>query len=257
MKVNFITSINSYLFAVLICMIKLLQQIPNGITLGNLLCGCLAIMLTLKGNVTDAVLLMGLAALLDFFDGFFARLLGVSGEMGKQLDSLADVVSFGVLPGFLFLYIGKQFLGDESLVPYLSLLIVAFSAYRLGKFNIDTRQTDHFIGVPTPANAMFIGSLILVLQNDDYGLGTIIREPAFLFTFPLLSAYLLVAEFPLIALKFKHFGFKGNEHRFILLLVSVLSVVIFKFAGVTFAIILYVIISYLYYITTKNKTHEV
>lgn len=236
---------------------KLLKHIPNIITLGNLLCGSLAVMFTFDGNPLGAVFLMGLAAVLDFFDGFAARLFKVSGELGKQLDSLADMVSFGVLPGFLFLHISQQVLGKESLWPYLSLLIIVFSALRLGKFNIDTRQTDYFIGVPTPANAMFIGSLVLVLHNDYYGLVDIINNPYFLKLFPLLSSYLLVANFPLIALKFKHFAFKGNEQRFILLGTSVLSVVVFKFAGVTFAIVFYILLSYLYHIITKFKTHEV
>lgn len=238
-------------------MIKFLKQIPNAITLSNLLCGCFAIIFALQGNIANAALLMGAAAILDFFDGFAARLFKVSGELGKQLDSLADMVSFGVVPGFIFLHISRSHFGMESYWPYLSFLIIVFSAVRLAKFNIDTRQTDHFIGVPTPANAMFIGSLGLVLQQDTYGLTEVIQQPVFLVVFPVLSAYLLVANFPLIALKFKHFSFKGNEHRFILLGTSLFSVIIFKFAGVTFAIILYIIISYIYHIITKKQTHEI
>lgn len=257
MKVNFITSINSYLFAGVIDNMNLLKHIPNAITLGNLLCGCFAIIFALNGDIVNAALLMGAAAILDFFDGFAARLLKVSGELGKQLDSLADMVSFGVVPGFIFFYISRSSFGEESLWPYLSFFIIIFSAVRLAKFNIDTRQTDQFIGVPTPANAMFIGSLALVLQHDTYGLTEIIQHHTFLIVFPILSAYLLVANFPLIALKFKHFSFKGNEQRFILIGTSLFSIIVFKFAGVTFAIILYIIISYIYHIITKKTTHEI
>jgi CDP-diacylglycerol---serine O-phosphatidyltransferase len=235
----------------------LIKHLPNTITIGNLLCGCLAILFATQDDTIYAAALMGCAAILDFFDGFAARLLKVSGELGKQLDSLADMVSFGVVPGLIFFSISKGYFGAQSLFPYLFLAIVAFSALRLAIFNIDTKQTDHFIGVPTPANAMFIGSLPFILQQQSFGLNSVIHNEVFLITFPLLSAYLLVAQLPLLALKFKHFGIKGNEFRWALIIISALCVIIFKFAGIAFSIILYIIISLIQHIIIKKQTHEI
>lgn len=232
------------------------KHIPNAITSANLLCGCLAIMQAMEGNTTQAAMLIGLAALFDFFDGLAARLLHVSGEMGKQLDSLADVVSFGVVPGFIFFQLSKTHFAEPSYYPYISMLIPIFSAIRLAKFNIDTRQTDSFIGLPTPANALFIGSLPFVLQGSITNLSVVIQHPTFLILFPFVSAMLLVAELPLLALKFKHFGWKQNEFRYLLILACVLSIIIFKFAGVALSIILYIIISVIYNRINK-KQHEI
>lgn len=232
------------------------KHIPNAITSANLLCGCLAIMQALSGNTTQAAMLIGLAALFDFFDGFAARLLKVSGEMGKQLDSLADVVSFGVVPGFIFFQISQIHFGTQSLYPYISMFIPIFSAIRLAKFNIDTRQTNSFIGLPTPANALLIGSLPFVLQGSTTTLSSVIQHPIFLLLFPFVSAMLLIAELPLLALKFKHFGWKQNEFRYILILTCVISVIIFKFAGVALSVILYIIISAIYNSINKQQ-HEI
>lgn len=198
-------------------------------------------MYALNGDLTYASACIGLSAVMDFFDGFVARLLKVSGELGKQLDSLADVVSFGVAPGFIFHGLAVPYVSDWA--QYSFLLIPIFSAIRLAKFNIDTRQSDSFIGVPTPANAMFIASLPLITLHDTYGISQIIENSWFLLLFPLLSAYMLVAELPLLALKFKNFGWQGNQFRFILIASCVLSVVAFGFAGVAISILLYILIS--------------
>lgn len=237
--------------------ITLKQHIPNGITSLNLVCGCLSIISALAGDLIMASLFIGGAAVLDFFDGFTARLLGVSGEMGKQLDSLADVVSFGVAPGFILYGIsGQCFPGSFCINRYLFLLIPVFSAIRLAKFNIDTRQSDSFIGVPTPANSIFIGSLPFIMAYDTYGLSGFITSTYFLVIFPFVSAYLLVAELPLLALKFRNFGWKDNKARFILIICCVLSIAIFKFAGLALSIILYILISIINNIITK-KQYEV
>jgi CDP-diacylglycerol--serine O-phosphatidyltransferase len=235
----------------------ILKHIPNAITSLNLVCGCLAIISALNGNLTHAAMLIGAAAILDFFDGFAARLLKVSGELGKQLDSLADVVSFGVAPGFIFYGISGQCFGDGFCInQYLFLLIPVFSALRLAKFNIDTRQSDSFIGVPTPANSIFIGSLPFILQYDTYGLTPIITSNYFVIIFPIISAYLLVAELPLLALKFKNFSWADNKWRFILIICCILSIAIFKFAGIALSIIIYVLISIINNIS-KQKQHEI
>lgn len=212
-------------------------------------------MYAINGDLTTASACIGLSAIMDFFDGFVARLLKVSGELGKQLDSLADVVSFGVAPGFIFHGLAQPYVGEWA--QYSFLFIPVFSAIRLAKFNIDTRQSDSFIGVPTPANAMFIASLPLITLNDTYGLSSGIENGWFLLLFPLLSAYLLVAELPLLALKFKNFGWKGNEARFILIAACVLSVLLFTFAGIAISIVLYIIISVIHNIISKKKTNEI
>ncbi len=230
------------------------QHIPNAITSANLLFGCLSILSAIQGDLVMASIYIGVSAIMDFFDGFVARLLHVSGELGKQLDSLADVVSFGVAPGFIFYSIAGTCFGQGFCInQYTFLLIPVFSAIRLAKFNLDTRQSDSFIGVPTPANAIFIASLPLILNNDSYGITHLIEHRWFLTTFPILSAYLLVAELPLLALKFKHFKFKGNEARYVLIISCILSALIFKFAGIALSIIIYILISVVNNFNTKNK----
>jgi CDP-diacylglycerol---serine O-phosphatidyltransferase len=230
-----------------------LKQIPNSITAGNLFFGCLSIVSTFEGNLSQAALLIVLAAILDFFDGFAARILKVSGEMGKQLDSLADVVSFGVAPGFIFYSISQEHLYFSNSFPqfvplmvilsYLPFLLIIFSAVRLAKFNIDTRQSDSFIGVPTPANALFICSMALVLENGPFFAQELYTSVPFLIIYPLLMSYLLVAELPLFALKFKQFGWSGNEIRYIFIISSIILFVIFNYFGIGLSIILYVLLS--------------
>ncbi len=201
---------------------------------------------------------IGAAAILDFFDGFVARALNAHSDIGKQLDSLADMVSFGVAPGFIFFTLSGQCFAPAGFCinMYLPFLIIIFSAVRLANFNIDTRQSDSFIGVPTPANAIFISSLPFIIQQDHYGIAALLQHPYFLTLFPLLSAYMLVAELPLLALKFKNFGWKGNEFRFVLIASSVLSVALFQYLGIAIAIILYILISIIYNLTHKT-THEI
>ncbi len=212
--------------------------------------GCLSVLFAIQGNLLMASACIGASAVMDFFDGFVARLLKVSGELGKQLDSLADVVSFGVAPGFIFYSIASQAIDNWSVFMYL--LIPVFSAIRLAKFNLDTRQSDSFIGLPTPANAMFIASIPLILNNDTYNLTPVFTNSAFLVMFPVVSAYLLIAELPLLALKFKNFTWKDNSFRFILIVGCVLSMLIFKFAGVAISILLYIGISIVHNIISKN-----
>jgi len=230
-----------------------IKHIPNTITAANLFMGCLSIVATFDGNLTEASYFIMAAAVLDFFDGFAARLLNVHSEIGKQLDSLADVVSFGVAPGFIFYAISQdhlvfnytflQFVPLMVICSYLPYLIAIFSAVRLAKFNIDTRQTDSFIGVPTPANALFICSIPFVLENGPFFAQEIYTSMGFLLLFPIISSYLLVCELPLFALKFKQFSFKGNEIRYAFILISVLLILIFHYFGIGLSIILYVLLS--------------
>jgi CDP-diacylglycerol--serine O-phosphatidyltransferase len=235
------------------------KHIPNAITCGNLLCGCLAIIQTFEGNLVMASYLVGLAAVLDFFDGFTARLLKVASPIGKDLDSLADMVTFGAVPGFVMhrmLEIGYlvnhrdyDLIIQNQWMTYVPILIPIFSAIRLAKFNNDTRQTDAFIGVPTPANAILICSIPLIVNWDTHfdlkhcEVIHFLIHPYSLLVISVLMSFLMVAELPLFALKFKTFGWKGNEIRYIFLALSVLGLIIFQFLGLGIAIVLYVVLS--------------
>ncbi|WP_367915416.1 CDP-diacylglycerol--serine O-phosphatidyltransferase [Leadbetterella sp. DM7] len=224
-----------------------LFTISNFITLSNLLCGCLGILAVLNdGDLKKGGLLIGLALVFDFFDGFVARLLKESSELGKQLDSLADVVSFGVLPGFILWALVK----DSGFLPqnteYIVLLIPVFSALRLAKFNIDTRQSMSFIGLPTPANAMVIAVFPYLAENP--GIAGILLDSWFLPVYVLVFSYLLVAEIPLPAMKFKNYSWQDNRFTYTLLILSVIALAVLKLAAVPliiFGYILYSIIRYL------------
>lgn len=233
------------------------------LTLLNLLCGCLAIISTFHKSFELTAILLMMAAVFDFFDGFAARLLGVHSELGKQLDSLADMVTFGVVPGFvmyqLIIYAigsGAAYLGPDEPVWYLAyagMLIPLFSAYRLAKFNIDTRQSDQFIGLPTPANALLISFLPLLMIPEGNAIAEILLKPYVLITLCAIQSYLMVAELPMIALKFKSFGWKGNEWRYLLLLLSAVVVLLIKQKAVPFIIILYVVLSLIQNMFNQKK----
>lgn len=199
----------------------IIRQIPNAVTCCNLICGCMATGAAFHGQYQWAVLMIVLGAVFDFFDGMTARLLGVSSPIGKELDSLADVVTFGVAPSVMVFYLFHEVHVPEMLLPlrpvlpYTAFLMAAFSALRLAKFNLDTRQATQFIGLPTPANALFWGSLIL---GEHAFLVSLRFNAVFLFLFMLLFCMLLVAEVPLIALKFKNLSWADNKVRYIFLL---------------------------------------
>lgn len=229
------------------------KHIPNTITLLNLVCGCLAIISTFHKTFELTALLVIIAAVLDFFDGFAARMLQVHSELGKQLDSLADMVTFGVVPGFVMYQLiifdigsSNSYLGPNEPIWYLAyaaLLIPVFSAYRLAKFNIDTRQHDSFIGLPTPANALFICFLPMLMFPDHNFIATWLLKPYILIALCLVQSYLMIAEIPLIALKFKHFKPEGNQWRYALLILALLFILLFKQRAIPLIIILYVILS--------------
>ncbi len=204
------------------------KHIPNTITCCNLVSGCIAIVFALNGNAQFALVWIIIGAVFDFFDGMSARLLGVSSPIGKELDSLADDVTFGVAPSsivFNFLC-GYHYHELPSLlavsVPFLAYVMAAFSALRLAKFNLDERQSTSFIGLPTPANALFWGALIVGIGDK---LGTIPYGPWLVLAMVFVSSYLLIAEIPLFALKFKHWGWSGNEVKYIFLLTSAAMII--------------------------------
>ncbi|MEM9390584.1 MAG: CDP-diacylglycerol--serine O-phosphatidyltransferase, partial [Bacteroidota bacterium] len=210
------------------------KHIPNLLTCCNLACGSVGIVKVFNNELHYATYFIWAALIFDFFDGFVARLLKVHSPMGKELDSLADMVTFGVLPGA----ISFQMLNNlTSLVwlPYAGFLITIFSALRLAKFNIDERQTDSFIGLPTPANTLFISSLIFVDQAW-------LTLPVLLSVIVVFSS-LLVAPLEMLALKFKHFVWQGNEVRYIFIGISLVSILLFWQLALPVIIIAYICLS--------------
>jgi len=230
------------------------KHIPNAITCCNLLCGCLALVQAFEGNLVYAAYLVGLGAIFDFFDGFAARMLKVSSAIGKDLDSLTDMVTFGVVPGVMMfqmllmsieikegMYSDRSWISDHShYFAYGAFIITIFSAIRLAKFNNDTRQTDSFIGVPTPAVAMFICSIPLILRFSEININL---NPYTLILISCILSFLLISELPLFALKFKHFKWKDNEIRFVFLGLSLVMLFTLQFVGIPLIIILYILMS--------------
>lgn len=191
------------------------SQFPNIVTGCNLICGCIAVMLAITGNAVASLLFIILGAIFDFGDGLTARALNVSSPIGKELDSLADVITFGFAPSALIwnemtlLSYPDSLSAISAYIPHLAWIMTAFSAMRLAKFNIDVRQTTSFIGLPTPANALLWGSLIVGYHSyfEEMASGWIV---ILILTF--LSCFLLVCELPMFALKFKHWGLHDGEN---------------------------------------------
>ena len=220
------------------------KHIPNALTCGNLLSGCIGIVAAFQGGQEGLILatyMIWLAGLFDFLDGFAARLLKVSSPIGGELDSLADMLTFGFLPAAMVFTLLQES-GTEPWLPYLAFVIAVFSALRLAKFNIDTRQTDSFIGLPTPANALLISSFPLIMAYSTLSL-EFITNPWFLLSSSFVLSFLLVAELPLFALKFKNFSWQDNKIKYIFLITSVVLIILLKFVAIPLVIILYVLFS--------------
>lgn len=270
-----------------------LFTIPNILTLGNLACGCIAIVCAFNGDLVWSAYLVGIAAVLDFLDGFVARALKQHSPIGKDLDSLADMVTFGVVPGVVMYRLlelsqfaahleetnfdMKQFGSGFTTgyfiagpLSFIAFLITLFSALRLAKFNNDTRQSDSFIGVPTPANSILVCSFALILnakipaelswpyvhsvaEMHAEPIKALLLNPWFLTCLVIVMSYLLIAELPLFALKFKSFRWKGNELRFSFLAVSVILLVLLKYIALPLIIMLYILLSVINNLVTKKK----
>ena len=216
----------------------MIRHLPNFLTCCNLICGCFAIVFLLEDRGVPAAYLVWAACVFDFLDGFVARLLKVSSPIGKELDSLADVVSFGVVPAMVMYRLIGANTAMESL-PYLAFMIAAFSALRLAIFNLDTRQSDSFIGLNTPANTLFITSLPLLPAH----VGTWLYQDWLLATLTVVFSLLLVSPIEIFALKFKNFSWADNKLRFTFLGLSVLLVVILGITALPLIIILYIALS--------------
>ncbi|MFM2362482.1 MAG: CDP-diacylglycerol--serine O-phosphatidyltransferase [Bacteroidota bacterium] len=253
-----------------------MKQIPNLFTLLNLIFGCLAIVFTLQNGIiisadaegTDyinipekivfAAACIGLAGIVDFLDGFVARLFKATSEMGKQLDSLADVVSFGVAPSmivyqFLRMSVGREENGIEASMIWLlpAFIIAAAAAYRLAKFNIDSSQQYGFKGVPTPAVGILIASLPLIYwYTDKEFVVNLILNKWFLYAVIIVVSYLMVSSLPIMALKFKDYTLKNNMPKLILLAIAVTAAIFLKWLAVPLVFVAYIIVS----LALKNKT---
>src|SRR5690606_24042484 len=250
----------------LIMKIKLFT-IPNLLTLGNLFCGCLAVFVTLKfkqhistlyylrnspaiehypndNNLYLSIILglLGLCLLFDLLDGMVARAMKINSEIGIQLDSLADMVSFGVVPGFLMMTLLLNSVETNSYFQFSGILIILFSALRLAKFNVDTEQSTYFKGLATPANTILIFSLFWI-QNQN---GFIISKEFdlyFLIGITLISCYLLIANVPLFSFKLKGFAWKDNHYKYVFLIICIILLGIFQVSALPFIILLYIVIS--------------
>ena len=232
------------------------KHIPNTLTCLNLVCGTLSAMAALKGNLEMAAIWIIVAAVFDFLDGFAARLLKVASPIGKELDSLSDIVSFGVAPAMIiFTWLTRCMYELQpshinrftELMPYTVLLVPALSAIRLARFNLDERQTTTFIGLPTPANALFLGFIPLAADKLSF-----LNNFWLVWAVTIIFALLLVSEISMISLKFKDFSFKGiNIARYALLLVGLILVPIFRWGAFPLIILAYIIISLFYHTLQK------
>jgi CDP-diacylglycerol--serine O-phosphatidyltransferase len=244
----------------------MLKQLPNIITSLNLLCGCVAVLFAVSGDLIAASVFAFLGIFFDFFDGLAARLLNAQSEVGLQFDSLADMITSGLVPGIVMMKLLERATGSEvvgfsseisesmswsgmqiSLLPLAGLLITVASGYRLAKFNVDTRQTDSFIGLPTPANTLLILSLALILAyQPNHWMASYILNPWLLIGLTLLSCTLLNAGIPLFALKFKTWGLKRNAKRYLFILFSVVALLLLKFVAIPLIIGVYIVMSLLW-----------
>lgn len=251
-----------------------LFNIPNLLTALNFICGIFSIILSLVGKIEYATLPIIGSLVFDYLDGMAARMLNQKGELGKQLDSLADVVSFGLAPGiwmftllpYLLLSHPETFVGNEAYVfflmwfesifhgethnywPFIALIIPVFSMLRLAKFNIDERQTTSFVGLPTPANTLFFAIFPILLFNVAPNSLTLIFQHFFLHPITIIScififSYLLIAELPLFSLKFKNLSLKENKVRFSFLILTLLAIISLKLLAIPIIIVLYLVIS--------------
>jgi CDP-diacylglycerol---serine O-phosphatidyltransferase len=280
-------------------MIKMFN-IPNLFTAANLICGIFAILLSLTGFVHLAPFILFLAMFFDFLDGFLARLLKQQSELGKQLDSLADMISFGLAPGIFMLVILIQITGvggsdyteinkvyffsekttdysanfliwfdnlvrfkQANFIPLIGLLIPFMSLFRLAKFNIDTRQTESFIGLPTPANTLFFCMFPLLISSQETAIGVeksvleFVFNPIFIISFIVLFSVLLVSEIPLFSLKIKRFSWKGNEIKFSFLITCLLIIFLTGFWSFGIIVLLYIILSIVENNFINKKQHEI
>lgn len=237
------------------------KNIPNLLTLGNLFSGTIATIFAVEGDFNSASFFVLIGIFFDFLDGFVARLLKVSGELGKQLDSLADVVTSGVVPGIIMFKLiqnnllkNSTSIDDDFLdVSLIGLILTLAACYRLGKFNLDTRQTNSFIGLPTPAMSLFIISLPLIQEYSEFDfIHNLLGNNYFLIVTTLVLSYLMNAELVLFSLKFKDFSIKKNWIIYLFIIFSITLLLFLSYLSIPIIITLYVILSIVNNLTSKN-----
>ena len=218
------------------------KHIPNLLTISNLICGCIALYFTFKGELVFTAYLIGLAATFDFMDGAAARLLNVSNPIGKQLDSLADMVSFGLVPGAIVFHLLEG--STLSQYSFIALSIPIFSALRLAKFNVDQSQNENFIGLPTPANCLvFISIPLITTFNSESTIAYLFKIPEILLVITILMSLALVSRINLFTLKFKNLKFQDNKFRFLLITMSIVLLTFIEFSAIPIIILIYIMMS--------------
>ena len=230
------------------------KHIPNTITCCNLLSGCVSILFTTHNHLLWASAMVFIAAIFDFFDGFAARALNAKSPIGGELDSLSDVVSFGVAPSFIVAWLlSKTGIGwwvhDANIFPMLAFILAAFAAVRLAKFNIDTRQSTSFIGLPVPAVGLFIASLpfMLFTIGNDTIVYKSVMNPYFLLAMVAIFSWLMISEVPFFSFKIKNLKFKENILRYFVVIFAILAVTILKWAALPFVFLFYILLSVICY----------
>ncbi len=238
------------------------QHIPNAITCGNLVSGCMSVLFIACGMPVKAAVMIFVAGLFDFFDGFAARMLHAKSPIGADLDSLADVVASGVAPGFImyWLMVRATDLPDVrwmgiSILPCLAFLLPVFSAIRLAKFNVDDTQKTSFRGLPAPGMAIFIASLPLALSQVGHLTDGVLGYWACL-GFTLVFSFMMVSRLRFFSFKMKSAKWKGNEVRWIFLIVAVVAVAVFRLVALPFVMVLYMLLSVFFAEGIEHKTHE-
>ena len=233
---------------------SLVKHIPHTITCCNLISGCVSIFLLCQGHVFGASAMIFVAAVFDFFDGFAARLLNAKSPIGGELDSLSDVVSFGVAPSFIIAMLLSKtgiswMIADVNVFPMLAFILAAFAAVRLAKFNIDTRQTCSFIGLPVPAVGLFIASLPLMLSqiSTDSALYNFVVNPYFLLAVVAFFSWLMISEVPFFSFKIKNLKFKDNILRYFVVIFAIIAVIVLKWVALPFIFLFYILLSVICY----------
>jgi CDP-diacylglycerol--serine O-phosphatidyltransferase len=212
------------------------KHIPNAITCANLFSGCIGIVYAFNGALETAAYFVLLSGVFDFFDGMVARALNVKSPIGKELDSLADMVSFGFLPGVVLFKLLSVSDFSSDYLPYLGFVVTVFSALRLAKFNIDTRQTEDFIGLNTPMNTLLIVSLPFI--QKDYP--QIIESTLFLLTLTVFLSWLLISEIRIFSMKLSNLSWEHNKYKYLFLICSIALIMVLKFVAVPFILLLYI-----------------
>lgn len=233
---------------------SIVKHIPNTITCCNLLSGCVSILLLCQNHVIGATAMIFVAAVFDFFDGFAARMLNAKSPIGGELDSLSDVVSFGVAPSFVIAMLLSKtgvswMVADVNIFPMLTFILAAFAAVRLAKFNIDTRQSTSFIGLPVPAVGLFIASLPLMLSQipTESALYTFVVNPYFLLAIVAVFSWLMISEVPFFSFKIKSLRFKENILRYFVVLFAIVAFIILKLVALPFVFLFYILLSVICY----------